>query len=157
MKKMVWIDLLDLMNSKCFLELKERLDQMNAVDAAEFLEELPEEKRPLVFRLLDKDLATDVFAQLSQETSRRLVNSFSDREVAQVVEDLSVDDAVDFLGELPASVVNRVLRGTSPHTRELVNRYLLYPKGSAGSMMTAEFVDLHSSMTVDEALSLIHI
>ena len=153
MKEMIWKDLLELLDSKCFQELKERLDQMNEVDVAEFLEELPEEKRPLVFRLLDKDLATDVFAQLSQEISCRLVDSFSDGEMARIVEELAVDDAVDLLGELPASVVKRILRGTSPQTRELVNRYLLYPDNSAGSIMTAEFTELRSSMTVGEAIA----
>lgn len=152
MKEMVWKDLLELLEGKCFQELKERLDEMNAVDVAEFLEVLPEEKRPLVFRLLDKDLATDVFAQLSQEISCQLVDSFSDGEMARMVEELAVDDAVDLLGELPASVVKRILRGTSPQTRELVNRYLLYPENSAGSIMTAEFTELRSAMTVREAI-----
>ena len=153
MKKMMNNELMELLESKCFPRLKKRLDGMNPVDAAAFLDQLPEEKRPLVFRLLDKDLATDVFAQLAPEAGRTLVDSFSDGEAAQMVEELAVDDAVDLLGELPATVVKRILQGTSPQTRELVNRYLCYPDGTAGSIMTAEFTELSARMTVAQAIA----
>ena len=101
-----------------------------------------QEKTVIVFRMLPKALATDVFAELPAESQSHIINSITDKELSEIVEDLYVDDAVDMLEELPATVVRRVLKNTTPDTRKLINQFLNYPENSAGSIMTAEYVGL---------------
>ena len=122
---------------------------------ASFMEELDSEKTVVVFRMLPKELATDVFACLSLENQQHIINSITDVELRGIIEDLFVDDAVDMLEELPASVVKRVLQNASPDTRKLINQFLQYPENSAGSIMTAEYVGLKKTMTVEEAFAYI--
>lgn len=131
----------------------EALADMNEVDVAQFIEEeLPEEKQPVVFRMLPKEMAADVFSELSGEVQENLVMASTDKELSFIVEDLYVDDAVDMLEELPANVVKRVLKNATPATRSLINQFLQYPENSAGSVMTAEFTDLRKDMTVADAI-----
>lgn len=136
-------------------ELKDQLVEMNVVDIAEFMMELEGEKQLLVFRILPKDLSAMVFAYLEPESQKRIVEYSSDKEVNFLVEELYVDDAVDFLEEVPANVVKRVLANASPETRDVINRFLKYPEDSAGSLMTIEFVELHDRFTVADAIRVI--
>ncbi|MDL2253185.1 magnesium transporter [Ruminococcaceae bacterium OttesenSCG-928-I18] len=132
--------------------LRAALAELNDIDVAHFLEDLPEEQQPLVFRTLEKDQAMEVFAELEAETQQRIIERITDRELSALMEDLSVDDAVDMLEEMPATLVKRVLQNASPETRVLINQFLRYPENSAGSIMTAEFTDLRRTMTVEDAI-----
>ncbi|MCC8015235.1 MAG: magnesium transporter [Eubacterium sp.] len=148
-------ELLELVKEKKFVQLKKILVEMNEVDVAEFICEAEEEKMVIIFRMLPKDISADVFANLPIEVQHHIIKSISDREVSLIIEDLFVDDAVDMLEELPATVVKRVLRAANPDTRELINKFLKYPENSAGSVMTAEYIALKKHMTVGEAIDYI--
>lgn len=147
--------LLQLIEDKQYRQLKEILLELNAVDIAAFMEELDSERTVIVFRMLPKDLAMDVFAELPVENQQHIINSITDQELTEIMEDLYVDDAVDMLEELPATVVRRVLKSTTPDTRKLINQFLNYPENSAGSIMTAEYVGLKRTMTVEECFAYI--
>lgn len=137
-------------------ELRMTLAEMNEYDISEFLGELWEEDQTrmgMVYRLLPKEIAADVFANLEVEEQETIINSVTDTELAAIVEELYVDDAVDMMEELPANVVKRVMRTATPATRNLINQYLKYPENSAGSIMTAEFIDLKKYMSVKEAFA----
>ncbi len=137
-------------------ELRLTLAEMNEYDISEFLGELWEQDQTrmgMVFRLLPKEIAADVFANLEVEEQETIINSVTDAELAAIVEELYVDDAVDMMEELPANVVKRVMRNATPGTRALINQYLKYPENSAGSIMTAEFIDLKKYMSVREAFA----
>ncbi|MGI6054971.1 MAG: magnesium transporter [Clostridium sp.] len=148
-------ELLNLASDKKYRELKTILVEMNEVDIASFIEELDSEKTVVVFRMLPKELATEVFACLSVERQQHIITSITDNELRTIIDDLFVDDAVDMLEELPASIVKRVLQNSSPDTRKLINQFLNYPENSAGSVMTAEYVGLKKHMTVEEAFAYI--
>ena len=148
-------ELLRLVEEKKFRELKSRLVEMNEGDIASFMEELDSEKTVVVFRMLPKELATDVFAELEPEQQQQIVTSITDYELGAIINDLYVDDAVDMLEELPANVVKRVLKNSNPEQRKLLNQFLKYPEDSAGSVMTAEFVNLKKNMTVADAFEYI--
>ena len=148
-------ELLRLVEEKKFRELKSRLVEMNEVDIASFMEELDSEKTVVVFRMLPKELATDVFAELEPEQQQQIVTSITDYELGAIINDLYVDDAVDMLEELPANGVKRVLKNSNPEQRKLLNQFLKYPEDSAGSVMTAEFVNLKKNMTVADAFEYI--
>lgn len=148
-------ELMGLLENRQFRGLKDRLIEMNEVDIAEFIEELDSEKTVVVFRMLPKELASDVFACLALEDQEHIINSITDMELGAIVDDLFVDDAVDMLEELPATVVKRVLKNARPDTRKLINQFLNYPENSAGSIMTAEYVGLKKSMTVEQAFAYI--
>lgn len=147
--------LFDLVSRKQFRQLKDELCEMNEFDIASFLEELDSEKQIIIFRMLPKELASDVFACLEVETQEHIINSITDKELAYIIEELYVDDAVDMLEELPATVVKRVLQNAAPSTRLQINEFLKYPENSAGSIMTAEYIGLKKSMTVQEAFAYI--
>lgn len=142
-----------LLKTRCYKELREALAQLNEVDIAEFLETLAQEEAVLAFRTLPKGLAADVFAELWPDTQQHIVTAATDAELSAILEDLSVDDAVDFLEDMPASVVKRMLKNATPETRGLINQFLRYPPNSAGSIMTAEFTDLRPDMTVGQAIA----
>lgn len=108
---------------------------------------------PMVFRLLSKQMAADVFANFDSPEQEQIINSITDSELSAIIEELYVDDAVDMMEELPANVVKRVMRTATPETRRLINQYLNYPENSAGSIMTAEFVDLKKYMNVRESIA----
>ena len=147
--------LFDLVSRKQFRQLKEKLCDMNEFDIASFMEELDSEKQIIVFRMLPKELASDVFACLEVDTQGHVINGITDKELAYIIEELYVDDAVDMLEELPATVVKRVLQNAAPSTRLQINEFLKYPENSAGSIMTAEYIGLKKSMTVEEAFAYI--
>ena len=146
-------ELTELLESKNTKQLRERLNEMNEFDAAEFLSSIGDNRMPMLFRLLSKERAAEVFANLETPDQARIINSVTDAELAGIVEELYVDDAVDMMEELPANVVHRVMRTATPETRELINQYLHYPENSAGSIMTAEFVDLKKYMSVKESFA----
>lgn len=148
-------DLNQLLEEKKYRQLREKVNDMNEADIAEYLEPLPEERRLLVFRMLNKDKASDVFAFLPPDIQEIIINSITDTELGSIVEDLYVDDAVDMLEELPATVVRRVLKNAKPETRSLINQFLKYPENSAGSIMTAEYLSLKKEMEVHDAFDYI--
>ena len=143
--------ILELLENKDFPQLGNLLKDMNPADVAELFEDLPREKMALVFRLLPKELAADAFAYMNQDEQTVLVVAFCDKELHDVVNELYVDDAADMIEEMPANLVKRILRHTDAETRVLINQILNYPKDSAGSIMTMEYVDLKRGMTVEEA------
>lgn len=147
--------LLEFLEERNLSALRAELAHLNEVDVAQFLEELPDEKSAVVFRMLPKEEAAEVFSELSPETQKYLIDSISDKELALIVEELFVDDAVDMLEELPANVVKRVLKNATHETRQLINQFFRYPENTAGSIMTAEFIDLRGNMTVREAIGFI--
>ncbi len=147
--------LLELVNERQFRRVKDQLAEGNEADIAELIGELDVEKKVVVFRMLPKELSSDVFACLEPEDQEHIINSIGDYELKYIVEDLFVDDAVDMLEELPANVVKRVLKIATPDTRNLINQFLNYPENSAGSIMTAEYVGLKQRMTVEEAFAYI--
>ena len=148
-------ELLALLSGKKYRELKSQLVEMNEVDIASFIEELDSEKTVVVFRMLPKELASEVFACLEVEQQQHIITSITDNELRAIIDDLYVDDAVDMLEELPATIVRRVLQNSSPDTRKLINQFLNYPENSAGSVMTAEYVGLKKNMTVEQAFDYI--
>lgn len=145
-----WRELLD---GKRFRELKGVLSETNEVDVAEFMAELPPDKTVLVFRMLPKEMASDVFANLEPDDQQTVVAAATDRELSELLEEMYVDDAVDMLEEMPANVVKRVLKTARPDTRKVINQFLNYPENSVGSIMTAEFMDLKKTMTVEQAIT----
>ena len=148
--------LLELLHSRKLKSLQYELEDMNEFDIAEFLTELGEEdklKMASVFRLLSKEQGAEVFAELDAPEQEVIINSITDKELTEIVEDMYVDDAVDMMEELPANIVKRVMRAATPETRALINQYLKYPDNSAGSIMTAEFVDLKKYMNVRESIA----
>ena len=118
----------------------------------QILAELSADRLPLVYRLLPKELAAETFVEMDPEEQELLIQSFSDTELKEVLDELYVDDTVDLIEEMPASVVKRILRHTDPETRRSVNEILKYPEDSAGSIMTTEFVDLKRDMSVEAAI-----
>lgn len=141
-----------LLDEKKYATLRDILETMNPVDIAELFEELQDEKAPILFRMLPKELAADAFVEMDEETQEFLIHGFSDSELKEVVDELFVDDAVDIIEEMPANVVKRILRQADPVTRKTINELLKYPDDSAGSIMTTEFISLRPSMTVEEAI-----
>ena len=146
-------ELMQLLNERRMKELQLRLEDMNEFDVAEFLTEIGDNRMPMVFRLLSKETAADVFANFEAPEQEQIINSITDSELSAIIEELYVDDAVDMMEELPANVVKRVMRTATPETRRLINQYLNYPENSAGSIMTAEFVDLKKYMNVRESIA----
>ena len=146
-------ELMQLLDERRMKELQLRLEDMNEFDVAEFLSEIGDNRMPMVFRLLSKQIAADVFANFDSPEQEQIINSITDSELSAIIEELYVDDAVDMMEELPANVVKRVMRTATPETRRLINQYLNYPENSAGSIMTAEFVDLKKYMNVRESIA----
>lgn len=148
-------ELKNLLEKKQLREIKIKISELNENDIAAFLEELDTEKATVVFRLLPKDLATDVFACMSIEFQKSIIDSVTDKELVAIIEDLAVDDAVDILEELPSNIVSKILNAATPQTRKEINQFLKYPDSSAGSVMTSEYVKLSKEYTVKEALDVI--
>ena len=146
--------LLQMVQEKQFRALREILVEMNEVDIAEFLDELDVEQEILVFRLLPKELAAEVFAYLEDaDDQEKLINALSDQELREVLDELYLDDTVDIIEDMPANVVSRILRNTDSSTRTQINQLLNYPKDSAGSLMTTEFIYLHPEDTVEQSFA----
>lgn len=143
--------LLAMLEEKKYSTLRDILVTMNPTDIAGIFDGLDEKQIPLLFRLLPKELAAETFVEMEPEEQEVLIKSFSDNELREVLDELYVDDTVDIIEEMPATVVKRILKHTDPDTRRKVNEILKYPEDSAGSIMTTEFVDLKRSMTVEDA------
>ena len=141
----------DLVERKRWPALRDMLSLLEPADIALILSQLPGDRLPLLYRLLPKELAAEVFVEMEPEEQELLIKSFSDTELREVLEELYVDDTVDLIEEMPATVVKRILKHTDPETRRSVNEILKYPEDSAGSIMTTEFVDLKRDMTVEDA------
>ncbi len=145
-------EILSLLAERKFSVLSPILSSMNAIDLAEVFEKLSKSAdMPLLFRILPKDLAADTFVEMDSDIQQELIQKLNDKELKAVMDELFLDDAVDFLEEMPASVVKRVLAQSDKATRAYINELLKYPKDSAGSIMTIEFVALHPMMTVEQA------
>ena len=142
-----------LLLDKKYADFMRQIDELNEIDAAEYLMSLPDEAMLSAFRMLKKDTAAGIFSFMDLEMQETMINRMSDTEIAMIIEDLFVDDAVDILEELPAIMVKRILKIARPETRNLINKFLSYPEDSAGSVMTAEFIDLHKEMTVAQAIA----
>lgn len=142
-----------LLEEKHYRALSEALSHENPADTAEYLEHLDEKNAGLVFRLLKKEESVEVFSFLQADLQEKLVADIGDGELSYIIEELSVDDAVDFIEELPAHLVKRVLSTAKPQKRELINRFLNYPQDCAGSVMTSGWAELHENMTVTEAIA----
>ncbi len=141
--------------NKKFRELKAYLEKLNEPDIAECLMHLDENDKVVAFRILSKDIAAEVFSYLENDDQELIVRGITDSELAGIIDELFVDDAVDLVGELPADVVDRVLKCTDPAKRKLINQFLKYPENSAGSVMTSEFIRLKKDMTVRDAIEFI--
>ncbi len=141
-----------LVEAKKYTTLRDILVTMNASDIATLFEDVPEEKLPLLFRLLPKELAAETFVEMEPEAQELLIQGFSDNELKEVVDELYVDDAVDIVEEMPANVVKRILKQADPEMRKMINEILKYPDDSAGSIMTTEYVSLRPNMTAEEAI-----
>lgn len=145
----------ELLEAKQFAELRKILAEANIVDIAELFDELSEEDSVRIFRLLPKSEAADVFSYMETDAQKRIVDGITDRELSGIVDDLFLDDAVDFIEEMPANVVKRVLASAGGQKRALINRFLQYEEDSAGGLMTIEFVGLKKEMTVSAAFDTI--
>ena len=126
--------LVELLKARQLKELREKFEELNVVDIADFIERLAGEDIVIAFRALHKDTAAEVFSYLSYDMQEQIVKSITDQEIANIINELFVDDAADFLEEMPAGVVKRVLKNASPDTRALINQFLQYPPDSAGSI-----------------------
>ncbi len=145
-------EILILLEERNYAVLKPLLSSMNAIDLAEVFEETERDADLLVlFRILPKDLAAETFVEMDSDVKEKLIHKLNDRELKAVMDELFLDDAVDLIEEMPASVVKRVLAQSDSETRAYINELLKYPKDSAGSIMTIEFVSLLPTMTVDDA------
>jgi magnesium transporter len=146
-------ELFELLENRRIKQLQQILEGMNEFDVAAFLTELKPQQMAMVFRMLSKEKGAEVFANLEVEEQEQIINSITDAELAGIIEELYLDDAVDMMEELPANVVKRVMRIATSETRELINQFLRYPEYSVGSIMTAEYVDLKKYMNVLESIA----
>ena len=142
-----------LLEDKKYSTIKDILITINPADIAAIFEDLQQEQLPLLFRLLPKELAAETFVEMDSDSQKLLIHGFSDSELREVLDELYVDDAVDLVEEMPANVVKRILAQTNPEMRKEINEILRYPENSAGSIMTAEFIDLKKYMSVKESLA----
>ena len=141
-----------LLEGKKYATLRDVLSTMNPADIAALFEAMAEQRLPLLFRLLLKELAAETFVEMEPESQELLIRGFSDNELREVVSELYVDDAVDIVEEMPANVVRRILRQADPEMRKMINEILNYPEDSAGSIMTTEYVRLRPDMSVEDAI-----
>lgn len=145
-------EILELIHQKKYVQLKKELSEMNEVDVAEILDPLDSNTTLLIFRMLPKDLAVDVFAHFSIDQQREIINAITDRELSHILDELFFDDMIDMIEEMPANIVNKILKNSNQDQRKLINQFLKYPADSAGSIMTIEYVELKQNMIVKEAL-----
>lgn len=143
----------ELLETKQYTRLRQRMADMNAADIAAVIEEFEEEELLRLFRILPKNMAADVFSYLEVDSQQFIITRLSDRDAAGIIDNLMADDAVDLLEEMPANIVKKLLANASPETRRDINHLLRYPEDSAGSIMTVEYVDLKENMTVEDAIA----
>ncbi len=142
----------ELLETRQYTNLRQKVAEMNTADVAAILEEMEEEELLKVFRILPKSMAADVFSYLEVDHQQMIITSLSDKEAANIIDNLMADDATDLLEEMPANVVKKLLANASADTRRDINHLLRYPEDSAGSIMTVEYVDLKENMTVQDAI-----
>ena len=142
-----------LLEERKYSLLRQMLDNLNSADIALLFDEMDKKEIPLLYRLLPKEEAADSFSYMSREMQKTLINTLTDRELRAVMDDIFLDDTVDMIEEMPANVVARILRNTDEETRKMINQVLNYPKDSAGSLMTIEYVNIKKEMTVGAAIS----
>lgn len=145
-------NIIELLDQNKYAQVHSLLAEMNTVDVAEFFEDIPEEQMLYLFRIMPKDMSAEVFSNLDSDMQEFIVKSITDTEIQQLISRLFIDDTVDFIEELPAIVVKRVLSNTSNEKRTIINQFLNYPEDSAGSIMTIELMDLKKEMTVGESI-----
>ncbi len=144
--------ILNFIENKKFNDLRKYLENVNSADFPSMFEELEaEEQVLLIYRLLSKEQAAEVFAELDSDVQENLINAFTDKELKNIVDELFMDDTVDLIEEMPSNVVKRILNNINKTDRKVINELLNYPEDSAGSIMTTEFIDLKENMTVEEA------
>jgi magnesium transporter len=143
----------EMLSAKRYRELKSIFSSMEPADIALVFEDAPDRHLPLLYRLLPKDMAAEVFVEMDNDLQEFLISAFSDRELKEVLDEMYLDDTVDIIEEMPASVVKRILRQTDAETRRRINEILQYPDDSAGSIMTIEYVSLKADMTVEDAFT----
>ena len=141
-----------MLEEKKYAALRDILLVMYPSDIAELFSDIDEDRIPLLFRLLPKELAAETFVEMEPDAQELLIRSFSDNELKEIVDELYVDDAADLVEEMPANVVKRILKQADPEMRKSINQILRYPENSAGSLMTTEYVSLRPEMTVEEAI-----
>ena len=146
-------NILQLIESKRYVELKKILSEMNEVDIAEVLDPLDINTALLIFRMLPKDLAVEVFAHFSVDQQRDIVGAITDKELNYILDELFFDDMIDLIEEMPANIVNKILMNSTQEERKLINQFLKYPPDSSGSLMTIEYVELRKKMSVKDALA----
>lgn len=146
-------ELSELFEARKFLKIKEIITSMNEVDTAELLESIDEERAVMIFRLIPKEQAAEVFAYMEHNLQESIITTITDSELHNIINELFLDDTVDLLEEMPANAVNRILKHTDSKTRRAINRLLKYPDDSAGSLMNTELLDFKKEMTVREAFS----
>ena len=156
-KKLTKNEILKYLMKRQYRDLRDATSEMHPADLAEILEDLDENNRLIVFRLLEKSLAADTFEYMSDECRNELVEGFSDAEIVSTLEAMSLDEAADLLVDMPASVVKRILSKSSSQTRDTLNKLLHYPESSAGSIMTPEYIRLRKDMTVAQAFDAIRV
>ncbi len=144
-----------LLDENKYQEFIRIINEMNTIDSAEYLSTVAPENLPKVLRLFKKDKAAEIFAELESDVQEMIISSFSDRELSAILNELYIDDVMDMLDELPANIVNRILKNADKQKRAEINRFLKYEEDSAGSVMTSEFVRIRSNMTVSEAVEYI--
>ena len=144
-------EVLELLEQKKFNELKKYLERINGADFPSIFEAVDDKDMIIIFRLLNKEEAAEIFAELDADLQEKLINSFSDKELKYVVDNLFMDDTVDMIEEMPSNVVKRILKNVDEKDRKIINEILNYPDDCAGSIMTTEFIDLKENMTVSQA------
>ncbi|WP_029323998.1 magnesium transporter [Butyrivibrio sp. AE3004] len=143
----------ELLESKQYTKLRQTFADMNTADIAAIMDDMENEDSLKMFRILPKDMAADVFANLEIEDQQYIIQSLSDKEAGNIIDNLMADDATDLLEEMPASIVKKILANARPDTRADINHLLRYPEDSAGSIMTVEYIDLKEYMTVEQAIA----
>ncbi len=144
--------ILELLKERKFSQIKAILSEENPADLVEYLEAVPQNELLLVFRILPKELAAETFVEMDPDMQMLLISAFSDKELHDMLSELFVDDAVDIIEEMPASVAKRILAQADSQTRREINQILAYPENSAGSVITTEYVDLKKNLTVSSAI-----
>ncbi|WP_338938204.1 magnesium transporter [Fusobacterium pseudoperiodonticum] len=145
-------EIVELLEQNKLAELKEILINENPIDIADVFEEFPKEKYLIIFKLLPKDFSSEVFSYLSPKKQQEVIENITDDEIKFIVEDMYLDDTVDFIEEMPANIVDKILKNTSSDKRKLINQMLKYPENSAGSVMTVEYISFKDNYTVKQAI-----
>ena len=146
-------EILELINKQKLNDLRKYLESINSADFPSLFEELEEDKILIIYRILSKEKAAEVFAELESDVQEKLINCLTDKELKSVIDELFFDDEVDLIEEMPSNVVKRILKTVKPEDRKVINELLAYPDDTAGTIMTTEFIDLKENMTVEDSFN----